>query len=130
MIDPKFALAKNFRPVLPRMLEASSHNVKQLFNFIQVMQQMDGYQMLKGQTFFVVLVSLYAIQYCFVLVEVMIYGRTLEEMGILFVIYTFYNIAEMFIFFFTLLSIGASINDLDNDLKKALYRINKDVGRI
>jgi hypothetical protein len=52
------------------------------------------------------------------------------DLGELFLVYTFFNTTEIFVFLVIMLTIGAEINDLDTFLKTALMRVNKDVGRM
>ena len=68
---------------------------------------MDEIQMVKGKSFFMGIFLVYSIQFGYIALQVIIRLKPLMDLGDLFVVYSFLNLAESFTFFIILLSIGA-----------------------
>lgn len=84
----------------------------------------------KGRSFFIGIFLMYSIQFLYIAGQVIIRLQPLNELGDLFVVYSFFNLVESLTFLLLLLSTGAELNALDHNLKQSFININKDCGRM
>ena len=102
----------------------------QFMNLLQMMQQMDDIQLLKGEYFLTAMLVVYSIPYALVFFQVTIRFQKLQDLGEIFVIYTFWNIFEFIYSIVIMMQKGSKTNAFDEHIKKLMIKLNKDSARM